>query len=195
MLEEVHLRVLDRQLTHIEARRLRMGRLLELAGDEAGEPMALVECYQGAYIRARAAVPGAAALLATLAPRVMIGIVTNNTLSEQRIKLDICGLAPYVDELVASQDVGVAKPDPRIFAIAMERLGVHRDRTVMVGDSWSADVEGAAAAGVRAVWFNARREVCPDRTIAQELTAFEPLDRALDVVLSQIPGMARAAMS
>ena len=48
----------------------------------------------------------------------------------------------------------MAKPDPRIFAIALERLGCAAADAVMIGDSWPADIEGARAAGVRAIWFN-----------------------------------------
>jgi HAD superfamily hydrolase (TIGR01549 family) len=195
MLEEVHLRVLDRQLTHIEARRLRMARLLDLAGERVANPYALVECYQASYLAARRAMPGAVALLEALRPRVKIGIVTNNTLSEQRVKLDVCGLALHIDVLVASQDVGIAKPDPRIFAIALARLGVPAERAVMVGDSWTADVLGARAAGVQAVWFNASGEPCPDPALARELTGFEPLGAALRIVLSAIHGDHELAVS
>ena len=47
--------------------------------------------------------------------------------------------------------VGVAKPDPRIFAIALERLGVAAEHTIHVGDTPAADVDGAIAAGVTPV--------------------------------------------
>ena len=59
-------------------------------------------------------------------------------------------LRDYFDTVVDSAVVGVAKPDPRIFEIALERLGVAAADALMVGDSPSADVDGASAAGVRA---------------------------------------------
>jgi HAD superfamily hydrolase (TIGR01509 family) len=184
LLEEVHLRVLDRQLTHVEARRLRMARLLELAGDRTTDPLSLVECYQSAYMAARAPVPGARELLEALRPRTRIGIVTNNTLAEQQAKLEICGLASCVDVLVASQEVGIAKPDPRIFRIALAQLGVAAEQAVMVGDSWSADVLGARAAGIRAVWFNPCGDPCPDSSIAMEVRAFKPPEQILGMLHS-----------
>ena len=60
------------------------------------------------------------------------------------------GLAPYFDVIVDSHIVGVAKPDPRIFQIALERLGVGCDEVIFAGDIYSIDVEGARAAGIEA---------------------------------------------
>lgn len=65
-------------------------------------------------------------------------------------------LAPLFDAIIDSGRVGVAKPDPRIFALTIEALGVRPDVIVHVGDSWSADVEGALAAGWNAIWYQSR---------------------------------------
>src|SRR5437870_1167181 len=82
----------------------------------------------------------------------LTGIVTNNLLEEQQDKLQYCGLASCVDVLIASEDVGVAKPDRGIFDIALDRMGVAAPDAVMVGDSWANDIAGALNAGIRAVW-------------------------------------------
>jgi putative hydrolase of the HAD superfamily len=60
------------------------------------------------------------------------------------------GLAKYFDVIIDSHIVGVAKPDPRIFQIALERLGVGPDEVKFTGDIYSIDVEGARAAGIEA---------------------------------------------
>ncbi len=60
------------------------------------------------------------------------------------------GLAPYFDVIIDSHIVGVAKPDPRIFQITLERLGVAADEVRFAGDIYSIDVEGARAAGIEA---------------------------------------------
>jgi HAD superfamily hydrolase (TIGR01509 family) len=182
ILEEMHVRLLRGDLERAEARRLRMVQLLQAVGCCRGDADAMAGCYHRAYIAARAAVPGAALLLRALHPQAKIGIVTNNDLAEQRTKLDVCGLAHYVDVIVASRDVGWAKPDPRIFAIALERLGVARRRAVMVGDSWAADVVGARAAGIAAVWFNPCREPCPEAEVLQ-IHTFTPTDQAMATLL------------
>jgi putative hydrolase of the HAD superfamily len=58
------------------------------------------------------------------------------------------GLADYFDVIIDSHIVGVAKPDPRIFQIALEQLGVGPDEAKYTGDIYSIDVEGARAAGI-----------------------------------------------
>ena len=60
------------------------------------------------------------------------------------------GLADYFDEIIDSHIVGVAKPDPRIFQITLERLGVTADEAKFTGDIYSIDVAGARAAGIEA---------------------------------------------
>jgi putative hydrolase of the HAD superfamily len=66
------------------------------------------------------------------------------------------GLAPLFDAIIDSGRIGVAKPDPRIFAHTLAELAATPDVVVHVGDSWSADVEGALAAGWSAVWYQSR---------------------------------------
>lgn len=66
-------------------------------------------------------------------------------------RLEETGLAALVDGAVASAEVGVAKPDPAIFAHALSLAGVAAAEAVHVGDSPAEDVEGARAAGLRAV--------------------------------------------
>jgi HAD superfamily hydrolase (TIGR01509 family) len=67
------------------------------------------------------------------------------------------GMAPLFDAIIDSERVGVAKPDPKIFAVTLEQLGIEKpERIVHVGDSWAADVEGALAAGWNAIWYCSR---------------------------------------
>ena len=86
-----------------------------------------------------------------------LAIVSNaDGLAEERLREhQICqiGVGPgvEVDAILDSEVVGVAKPDPRIFEMALERLGVPAEQAVHVGDTPAADVDGARAAGVRPV--------------------------------------------
>lgn len=59
------------------------------------------------------------------------------------------GLGDAFDLVIDSHHVGVEKPDPRIFALALERLGVAAPRALHLGDTFSTDVLGARAAGMR----------------------------------------------
>jgi putative hydrolase of the HAD superfamily len=60
-------------------------------------------------------------------------------------------LLPWLEFVLDSSEVGVEKPDPRIFRLALERAGLAPDEAVYVGDIYSIDVLGARAAGMGAV--------------------------------------------
>jgi putative hydrolase of the HAD superfamily len=78
-----------------------------------------------------------------------LAVVSNSEGTIEQMLLEI-GLHPLFDAVIDSSVVGVTKPDPRIFDIALDRLGVAAGDALMVGDSPSADVDGARAAGIRA---------------------------------------------
>jgi HAD superfamily hydrolase (TIGR01549 family) len=186
-LEDTHLDVLAGTKTVDEARLERFRRLFAAAGvaidPETLESTAMA--YRRGYIEGRHPVHGALEVLAAIAPHARIGIVSNNIKAEQEAKVTLCGFDPYIDALVVSGEIGISKPDPRIFHVALEQLGVRADDAVMVGDSWTADIEGARAAGIRAIWFNRMREACPDPSCGvEELSSLQPVDTALAMILS-----------
>jgi putative hydrolase of the HAD superfamily len=187
-LEELHLDVITGVRGIDDARIERFRRLFLAAGAAEGEVdlPTVAAGYRTAYISARQAVGGALALLTALKPRVRIGIVTNNLLEEQRDKITRLGFASYVDALVVSEEAGVSKPDPAIFRLALERLNVDADDAVMVGDSWTADVEGALAAGIRPIWFNRHWLPMPaTATSIAQLHALEPIESAIAVIIGE----------
>ncbi len=91
--------------------------------------------------------PELLAALAELGSRVPIGIVTNGGSQTQRAKLAASGLGSVVRQVWISGEVGLAKPDPRLFELACNELGVAPGRTLFVGDH-ETDRAGAAAAGL-----------------------------------------------
>jgi putative hydrolase of the HAD superfamily len=122
-----------------------------------------------------------------LKPDARIVIVTNNLLEEQQDKLAYCGLAPFVDVLVASEDVGVAKPARGIFDIALDRAGVLPEDAVMVGDSWANDIAGARGAGLAAIWFNPDRKARPaDLAGVREIHALAPAQDIARTLLERV---------
>jgi putative hydrolase of the HAD superfamily len=190
-LEEMHAEVLAGRMGLDEARRERFRKLFLSLGVtlDAAAVDATATAYRTGYMTARRALYGAAELLIALRPHARIVIVTNNLLEEQQDKLQYCGLASLVDALVASEDVGVSKPDPRIFHIALERAQVDADRAVMVGDAWVNDIVGARGAGIRAVWFNPEGRPRPeDIDGVIEIRALEPATEIVPLLLAQIGG-------
>ena len=103
-------------------------------------------------------VPGALdGLRALHATGLALAIVSNSdgTLEARLAREGICQVGPGagvpMSIVIDSAAVGVAKPNPAIFTIALEATGVPPERTLHVGDAVGADVDGALAAGVRPV--------------------------------------------
>jgi putative hydrolase of the HAD superfamily len=103
-------------------------------------------------------IPGARDAVRRLAARGLALAVVSNAdgTVEQQLRDDaLCQVGPgagvEVQAILDSTVVGVAKPDPAIFQVALSLLGVAPDRAIHVGDTPSADVTGARAAGIRPV--------------------------------------------
>ncbi len=64
------------------------------------------------------------------------------------------GWSPYFETITFTQEVGVQKPDARVFQFALQRAGQEPARSTYIGDSWEADYLGARAVGMTAVWLN-----------------------------------------
>lgn len=177
LLESTHAQILRGMLSKEEARIRRIREFFLKHGQSLStvEIDAAIRLHRDAYQAIRRPVPGAVALLEYLrGSGIQIGIITNNTSREQHEKLTVCGLDAWVDVLVISEEVGVIKPDPAIFEIALERLGCGPGQTVMVGDSWEIDIMGARKAGIAPVWFNRFGSPCPDQTLATMIDTLEP---------------------
>ena len=99
--------------------------------------------------------PGARELLAALAARASLGLVTNGLSEVQRSRLSRLGIGDYFDSIVISSEVGVTKPRPDIFEIAFEQLGgPTKDTAVMIGDSLTSDIDGGERFGIATCWYN-----------------------------------------
>ena len=111
------------------------------------------------------------AIDAAVATGAKLAVITNGAVDTQTGKLHDLGILDRFDVVTTSAGAGVMKPDPRIFELALEALGARADRAVHIGDNLHADVGGANAAGLSAIWLNenaAAREVsdpAPDHEV------------------------------
>jgi len=185
LLEELHRDVMVGRLD-VDAARIERFRRLFLAVDAAAPDSVVREtamAYRRAYLDARRAISGAAALLARVRALASVVVVSNNVLEEQREKLRHCALDALIDALVVSEEEGISKPDPEIFRRALARVGCAPSAAVMVGDSWPADIAGARAAGLRAVWFNRHADPRPEPADdVAEVRSLEPAEMVLDAI-------------
>lgn len=101
--------------------------------------------------------PAVLAMLKELQSKhIKIGLISNCTEEEIR-QWKASQLAPYFDDVIFSYEVGLAKPDIRIYQLACDRLGVLPENAVFVGDGGSNELDGAFNAGFKvfhAFWFN-----------------------------------------
>jgi putative hydrolase of the HAD superfamily len=95
--------------------------------------------------------------LAALREKGLLLAVISNWDERLPLLLERLALTPFFDAVVTSSEVGVEKPDRRIFAEALKRLGVEPEAALHVGDSSLEDVEGAIAAGMEALHLDRSR--------------------------------------
>ena len=96
--------------------------------------------------------PDAEEVVKYLASKYPLTIISNGFKEVQYYKFEHSGLAPYFTHTLISEEVGINKPQPGIFQIALQRNGISADQAVMIGDSYSSDIAGAKAAGIDQIW-------------------------------------------
>lgn len=96
---------------------------------------------------------GAESLLRCLQARKHPMAVVTNGSKSQRDKIEALGASRYFEAVLVSGEVGIAKPDPRIFRQALSRLNAAPDRSVFVGDRMEHDIAGARNAGMMTVYI------------------------------------------
>lgn len=99
-------------------------------------------------------IPGAIELLNYLKPKYRMSILSNGFREVQSKKIFNAGLADYFSHTILSEDAGVNKPHPDIFHYALLETSFQKEETLMIGDSWEADIIGAHNAGMHQLWFN-----------------------------------------
>ncbi len=104
-------------------------------------------------------IDGAAEVVADLAPRVRLVLITNGLARVQRPRFESSGLGRYIEQLVISDEVGSRKPESEIFARALEPFGgMARAEALMVGDSLTSDIRGGINYGLPTCWYNPNGE-------------------------------------
>lgn len=144
-------------------------------------PGELNDAFMNAMAEICSPLPGALSLLQALQGNVKMGIITNGFTSLQQIRLERTGLSDMFDLLIISEEVGVAKPDPRIFDYALEKAGnPDRRRVLMVGDTAESDIRGGINAGLATCWLNPLHQQAPsDLTPTWTVSSLSELEQRL----------------
>lgn len=104
---------------------------------------------------------GAINVLNYLKPKYNLHIITNGFAEVQVGKLKNTNLETYFDVVINSEMAGVKKPNPIIFEKALQMAKATKENSLMIGDSYEADVLGAINCGIDAICYNYHQENLP----------------------------------
>ena len=133
----------------------RFEQFLKEIGHEGADAAAMSEAFVDALGQQSVPIEGAVEAIARWSALVPVIIVTNGIAKVQHGRMAKSKVRHYIRGMVISEEVGAAKPDPKMLEVGMEMVRVtDKRRVLMLGDSLSSDIAAAANAGVDACWYN-----------------------------------------
>lgn len=130
--------------------------------------------YDASYINHGATMKDAVEILNfCLKQGYKLGLVTNGKKDIQNTKIDTLQLREYFKAIIISGEVGMAKPNPEIYHLAIEQLGVTKEQTLFIGDHPINDIWGAGKAGLQGIWLQRKHawdntlDIQPWKTISE----------------------------
>jgi 2-haloacid dehalogenase len=127
-------------------------------------------------------IDGAETVVSSLYGRAGLLLITNGLSEVQRPRFAHSAVGRYFSHVVISEEVGVAKPDSRIFDIAFEKMGhPYKTDVLIVGDSLTSDIKGGHLYGIDTCWFNPGRKLLdPGLEVRYEIGELAELLEFLD---------------
>jgi putative hydrolase of the HAD superfamily len=136
--------------------------LAHLGIEDAGLAASIADNYRTRRDRGIQPFPGAMETVRWLRESgCKMALLTNGSAVGQRSKVTRFKLEELFDAILIEGELGYGKPDARIFQLALEKLGVRADETLMVGDSLECDVGGPQQIGIQGIWIDVRGEGLP----------------------------------
>lgn len=140
--------------------RLRVDRFTDFLRETGleGDAQALCDCYVELLGRQRYILSGAKEFCRAVSARMPIYLITNGISQIQRSRFGDCAITPYLSGMVISEEVGHAKPHPAMLYQTLEMAGCAPQEAIVMGDSVTADIAAANAAGVESILFTEGKE-------------------------------------
>ena len=154
-------RDLEKGLTNQAQLKVKRFELLMERYGVSGDPEAVAEFYVEALSEQAMLLPGALEAMERIAEKLPVSIVTNGISRVQRGRIGRSPLRHLIKDFVVSEEIGYAKPDPRVLEIALSNLGVAPGDALMAGDGF-ADMRCARNAGVDGCWYNPHGKARPE---------------------------------
>ncbi|MBN1449255.1 MAG: YjjG family noncanonical pyrimidine nucleotidase [Bacteroidetes bacterium] len=156
-------RALERgDITQDDLKPERFRRLLSDLADDTGNAEAMSDHYLARLSEQTQLLPGAEAIVAAAARRYLLVLVTNGLTYVQRRRFAAAPVTRHFRKILISEEIGVAKPDPAIFAAALETYSLEPADVLLIGDSASSDMPAARNAGMDFCWVNPQGSPVPD---------------------------------
>lgn len=99
-------------------------------------------------------VEGAREVIEALYEKYDLHIVSNGFVEAQYRKLELTGLRPYFKGITLSEEIKTQKPNREFFEHAFKTVNARKSESLVIGDSWESDIEGAINFGVDAIYFS-----------------------------------------
>ena len=110
------------------------------------------------YVHSAVPFPWTTEVLTRLRQHFLLGLITNGAGVHQHAKISSAGLAEYFSVIIVSEDVGIAKPEPAVYRLCADRLGVAPGDCLFVGDTPGSDIAGAAATGMDSLLVSGKED-------------------------------------
>jgi len=147
---------------------LRRGRLTDAFKTFKIEfPLDLIDALAEAYIEElpidNHLFDDAEEVLDYLSKKYLLHIITNGFHEVQNLKLKNSGISKYFRTVTTSEEVGLKKPNPVIFKTALEKAVAQPKKSIMIGDTFEADILGAESVGMETIFYNYRNDKVPTK--------------------------------
>ena len=164
--------------------RLRVDRFTDFLRETGldGDAQALCDCFVDLLGRQRYTLPGAEAFCRAVSARMPIFLITNGISQIQRSRFGDCALTPYLSGMVISEEVGHAKPHPAMLYRALEMADCAPQDAIVMGDSVTADIAAANAAGMESILFTDGKEPPEGHGATHVARSYQ---EALDILLAR----------
>ena len=128
-------------------------------------------------------IEGAEEVLKVLNEKYKIALITNGLKDVQRPRITKSAVFKFISQIIISEEVGVSKPDEKIFDIAFQRMNYpDRQEVLMIGDNLISDIKGGNDYGIDTCWFNPKKISCDsDLQINYEIEKLTELLNILEV--------------
>ena len=158
-----------------------MGEIFFLAGNSIQDSKILANSAFDTFFEFRNKVvffEGAIDVLKALSEKYKVYALTNGNADVKMIGID-----KYLSGAVSSAEVGVSKPNPKIFEAALNKAGVEAKSCIHVGDDYEDDIVGANNAGIASIWLNHQHQKGSAMNLATKVvTKVKEIPHAVEMI-------------